>query len=93
MSEADETKQTERRDETVEANVRHIEEAPEHLDGTIDEAREAVHRAMAADSMATPGVENAVSEADPAGDEQERQREAECDEDREDREAREDQRA
>lgn len=75
--------ENEKRDGTVEANVRHIEEATEHLDGTIDEAREAVHRAMAADSMATPGVENAVSEADPAGDEQERRREAEGDENRE----------
>ncbi|HET9172376.1 MAG TPA: hypothetical protein VFN97_23315 [Actinospica sp.] len=69
--------ETEKRDERVEANVRHIEEATEHLDQTVEEARAAARRADEADSMATPGVGYAVSEAEPAGDEEPEQREDE----------------
>ena len=67
--------ETENRDQRVAANERHIEEAVDHLDQTVEEAREAVLRAKRADSLASPGVENAVSDAEPAGDEQERERE------------------
>ena len=38
-------------------DVREIEEAAEHLEQTVDRAREAVRRANDADSMATPGTE------------------------------------
>lgn len=38
-------------------DVREIEEAAEHLEQTVDRAREAVRRANDADSMATPGIE------------------------------------
>ena len=63
--------ETERRDQRVAANARGIEEAIEHLAETVDGAREAARRAHEADSMASPGDENTVSEAEPARDEDE----------------------
>ncbi|MBR7828027.1 hypothetical protein KDK95_17050 [Actinospica sp. MGRD01-02] len=47
-------------------DVRDIEEAAEHLEQTVDRAREAVRRANDADSMAMPGGSDVVSEAEPA---------------------------
>jgi hypothetical protein len=46
------------------AEVQKIEQATEHLDQTMDEAREAVQRAQRADSLASPGEEQTVPEAD-----------------------------
>lgn len=46
-------------------HVRGIEKETVHLEQTIDQAREAVQRARRANSMAAPGAEHSVSEAEP----------------------------
>lgn len=60
MSETDETDQT-----SPEERVRRIEQETASLDHDMDRAREAVRRASGADSLASPGVEQSVSEAQP----------------------------
>lgn len=47
-------------------DVREIEQATEHLEHTLERAREAVQRASRADSMSTPGTENTLPEPEPA---------------------------
>jgi hypothetical protein len=54
-------------------DVREIEQATERLEQTLQRAREAVERANRADSMRSPGIEDAVSEAEPARDDPETQ--------------------
>ncbi|HWG26133.1 hypothetical protein [Actinospica sp.] len=51
-------------------DVREIERATERLEQTLERAREAVQRANRADSLSTPGMENAVPEPDPRDEEQ-----------------------
>lgn len=47
-------------------DVQQIERAVEHLDQTLDEAREAVRRAQRADSMGSEGEQYADPDAEPA---------------------------
>jgi hypothetical protein len=53
-----ETENNNKHERTPEQDVREIERESRHLEQTMDQAREAVNRALRADSLAAPGDEH-----------------------------------
>lgn len=67
--------ETEKRDQKVAVNARHIDEAAEHLENHAKGARRTARRTRESDSTASAGIEKTASDTEPVGEDNDEEHE------------------